>query len=163
MRPPEGAFFAWGAAGQYALVIPALDIVVVHRVDRDIADYKEVNLWQFGRLLWLILSAAHQPDIGPDVSLQAAKGQRLDDAALASMLQNATFERLPVRASGMTEYTLTPTVITPSRAETPRPGLGRSRTPAIVACPSRSMTVVATLSSPTATCCVSTIPRIAAM
>jgi hypothetical protein len=40
----------------------------VHRVDRDIPDYEEVNLWQFGRLLWLILSAAHQPDIGPDVS-----------------------------------------------------------------------------------------------
>jgi CubicO group peptidase (beta-lactamase class C family) len=58
VRLPEGAFFAWGAAGQYALVIPALDIVVVHRVDRDIPDYKEVNLWQFGRLLWLILSAA---------------------------------------------------------------------------------------------------------
>jgi CubicO group peptidase (beta-lactamase class C family) len=102
VRLPEGAFFAWGAAGQYALVIPALDIVVVHRVNRDIPDYKEVNLWQFGRLLWLILSAAHQPDIGPDVSLQATKGQRLDDAALASTLQNATFERLPVRASGMT-------------------------------------------------------------
>jgi CubicO group peptidase (beta-lactamase class C family) len=32
---PEGTFFALGAGGQYALVIPAHDVVVVYRVDRD--------------------------------------------------------------------------------------------------------------------------------
>ncbi len=32
---PEGTFFAWGAGGQYAFVIPAHDVVVVYRVDRD--------------------------------------------------------------------------------------------------------------------------------
>lgn len=32
---PEGTFFAWGAGGQYAFVIPAHDLVVVYRVDRE--------------------------------------------------------------------------------------------------------------------------------
>jgi CubicO group peptidase (beta-lactamase class C family) len=32
---PEGTFFAWGAGGQQAFVIPADDLVVVSRVDRD--------------------------------------------------------------------------------------------------------------------------------
>ena len=99
---PEGTFFAEGAAGQFAMVIPAFDMVIVHRVDRDIANYKTVNSLKFGRLLWLILSAAHQPAIGPDLSLQRAKGARLDDVALASNLQNATFESLPIQASGVT-------------------------------------------------------------
>src|SRR5712691_9041905 len=63
VRLPEETFFALGAGGQHAMVIPALDMVVVHRVDRDVPNYKEVGLGEFGRLLWLILSAAHQPDI----------------------------------------------------------------------------------------------------
>ncbi|MBV8189373.1 MAG: hypothetical protein JO339_19180 [Alphaproteobacteria bacterium] len=32
---PKSAFFAWGAGGQYAFVVPAHDVVVVYRVDRD--------------------------------------------------------------------------------------------------------------------------------
>jgi CubicO group peptidase (beta-lactamase class C family) len=32
---PKGSFFAWGAGGQYAFVVPASDLVVVERVDRD--------------------------------------------------------------------------------------------------------------------------------
>jgi CubicO group peptidase (beta-lactamase class C family) len=34
---PEGNFLAEGAGGQYAFVAPTLDLVVVHRVDRDTA------------------------------------------------------------------------------------------------------------------------------
>lgn len=33
---PEGSYFAWGAGGQYAFVIPRYDVVVVYRVDRDL-------------------------------------------------------------------------------------------------------------------------------
>ena len=36
VRLPSGSFFAWGAGGQYAFVIPAHDLVVVSRVDRDL-------------------------------------------------------------------------------------------------------------------------------
>ncbi len=32
---PPGSFFAWGAGGQFAFVIPADDLVIVTRVDRD--------------------------------------------------------------------------------------------------------------------------------
>lgn len=32
---PEGTFFAWGAGGQVAFVVPADDLVMVSRVDRD--------------------------------------------------------------------------------------------------------------------------------
>jgi CubicO group peptidase (beta-lactamase class C family) len=33
---PPGSFFAWGAGGQFAFVVPANDLVVVSRVDRDL-------------------------------------------------------------------------------------------------------------------------------
>ncbi len=89
---PRGSFFAWGAGGQYAVVMPAADIVVVHRVDRDISGYHEVSLRELGRLLWLVLAAAHQPDIGPDTSMAAAHGTQLDDDTLRATLSGATLE-----------------------------------------------------------------------
>ncbi len=54
---PNGSFSAQGAGGQSCLVIPALDVVLVHRVDTDIAG-RVVNPFQFGHLLHLILAAA---------------------------------------------------------------------------------------------------------
>jgi CubicO group peptidase (beta-lactamase class C family) len=61
---PEGSFLAEGAGGQYALVLPALDLVVVHRVDRD-TPFTEPSLRSIGRLFWLILKAEGF-DPGPD-------------------------------------------------------------------------------------------------
>src|SRR5580698_2943620 len=49
---PEGSFSAQGAGGQYALVVPALDLVVVHRVDRD-TPFTEPSMRSIGRLFWL--------------------------------------------------------------------------------------------------------------
>ncbi len=71
---PGGSFLAQGAGGQYALVVPALDLVVVHRVDRD-TPYTEPSLRSVARLLWLILKAEGY-DPGPDASLTAATGER---------------------------------------------------------------------------------------
>jgi CubicO group peptidase (beta-lactamase class C family) len=87
---PKGSFFAAGAGGQYAVVIPPMDLVVVYRIDRDQAGYRETSLRELGRLLWLVLAAAHQPDIGPDTSLAAVHGEHLDDAALTARLSGAT-------------------------------------------------------------------------
>jgi CubicO group peptidase (beta-lactamase class C family) len=87
---PKGSFFAWGAGGQYAVVIPPMDLVVVYRIDRDKVGYRETTLHELGRLLWLVLAAAHQPDVGPDTSLAAARGERLDGAALTARLSGAT-------------------------------------------------------------------------
>ena len=71
---PEGSFFALGAGGQYALVVPALDLVVVHRVDRDIRSLRP-PMRDVGRLFWLILKAQGY-DPGPDASITAATGDR---------------------------------------------------------------------------------------
>jgi CubicO group peptidase (beta-lactamase class C family) len=71
---PEGSFLAEGAGGQFALVAPALDLVVVHRVDRDMP-FTEPSLRGIGRLFWLILKARGY-DPGPDASLAAAIGDR---------------------------------------------------------------------------------------
>jgi CubicO group peptidase (beta-lactamase class C family) len=54
---PAGTYAAMGAGGHFVVVIPALDAVVVHRVDTD-RPGREVSSGQFGRLLRLILAAA---------------------------------------------------------------------------------------------------------
>jgi CubicO group peptidase (beta-lactamase class C family) len=53
---PDGSFSAWGAGGHFIAVIPALNVVVVHRVNTD-DPAKKVTLEQFGELLRLILAA----------------------------------------------------------------------------------------------------------
>jgi CubicO group peptidase (beta-lactamase class C family) len=53
---PDGSFSARGSGGHFIVVIPSLDLVMVHRVDTDV-EGKSVSLDQFGRLLGLILEA----------------------------------------------------------------------------------------------------------
>ncbi len=53
---PAGTFFALGAGGQYAFVIPSRDLVVINRVDRD-QRLPEPRLKDVAALLWMILSA----------------------------------------------------------------------------------------------------------
>ncbi len=53
---PEGAYSARGYRGQYLVVIPSLDLVVVHRVN-SFQEGTRVNKSDFGRLLGLILAA----------------------------------------------------------------------------------------------------------
>ncbi len=86
---PQGSFMALGAGGQYAVAVPALDLVIVHKVDRDF-DIREPAMRNVGHLLWLILKAAGH-DAGPDVSLAAAVGDRATDDALRAKLQGQTF------------------------------------------------------------------------
>ena len=88
VKLPEGSFMAQGAGGQYAIVMPALDLVVVHRIDRDIP-YVEPSARDVARLLWLILKAQGY-DAGPDVSLAAASGERPTGDALQAKLQDKT-------------------------------------------------------------------------
>jgi len=85
---PQGTFFARGAGGQYAFVIPGHDLVVVHRAAH-VAD-GGVSLWQVGRLLWLVLDAGGFPGIGPDTSIEAAPGARVNSEALSRMLAGKT-------------------------------------------------------------------------
>ncbi len=53
---PDGSFSARGAGGHYILVIPAFDLVIVHRVNTDIRG-NAVSGAEFGRLVKLILDA----------------------------------------------------------------------------------------------------------
>jgi CubicO group peptidase (beta-lactamase class C family) len=92
VKVPAGTFEAIGAEGQYAFVIPAYDLVIIHRINSDIPvapkgpRMPEPSFRQIGRLLWLILSAAGDTDAGPDVSLAHATGTRLEGDALKSAL-----------------------------------------------------------------------------
>jgi CubicO group peptidase (beta-lactamase class C family) len=53
---PEGSFFAWGSGGQFAFVIPAYDMVIVSRVDRD-QKLPAPHIRDVARLLHLIFKA----------------------------------------------------------------------------------------------------------
>ncbi|MEW6645442.1 MAG: serine hydrolase [Pseudomonadota bacterium] len=85
---PKGSFFALGSGGQYAMVVPALDLVVVQRGDRDI-DKAGPSMRDVGRLLWLVLKAAgHDP--GPDASIAGASGERPKGENLRTAFQGRT-------------------------------------------------------------------------
>lgn len=56
---PGGSYHALGVGGHFCLIIPAFDLVIVHRVDTDIAG-REVNRFQFGKLLKLLLAASNR-------------------------------------------------------------------------------------------------------
>jgi CubicO group peptidase (beta-lactamase class C family) len=58
--PPAG-YFAYGAHGQFVIVDPADDLVVVHQTGK-----AEIGARQMGHLMWLILTAARVNDPGAD-------------------------------------------------------------------------------------------------
>lgn len=97
VKVPPGTFAAMGAEGQYAFVIPALDLVIVHRINSDVPvgllpgqRKPEPTTPQLARLLWLILAAAGDNDIGPDVSLARAAGNRLSGEEIKAKFSGAT-------------------------------------------------------------------------
>ncbi|MDP3068910.1 MAG: serine hydrolase [Opitutaceae bacterium] len=56
VKLPEGSYSARGAGGHYVLVIPAYNLVIVHRVNTD-RPGNTVSAAEFGRLTHLILAA----------------------------------------------------------------------------------------------------------
>ena len=60
MAVPEGTYSARGAGGHYVVVVPPLDLVVVHRVDTDVPG-RRVESLEFGALLERILAAHGTP------------------------------------------------------------------------------------------------------
>jgi CubicO group peptidase (beta-lactamase class C family) len=88
VKVPQGTFFAAGAGGQFAFVMPAYDLVVIHRAPH--RPEGGPNIREIGRLLWLVLDAAGLPDIGSDASIATARGTREDGAALARLLPGKT-------------------------------------------------------------------------
>ena len=85
---PPGTFAAFGAGGQYAFVIPAYDMVVVHRAVR--TGDTGPNLREVARLLWLIFDAGRMPDFGPDASIEAAQHPPITGEALQQLVSGKT-------------------------------------------------------------------------
>jgi CubicO group peptidase (beta-lactamase class C family) len=61
MDLPTAGFWADGAGGQFVVVDPADDLVVVHQTAG-----ADVGMRQMGHLMWLVLNAAHARDPGAD-------------------------------------------------------------------------------------------------
>ena len=76
VRVKEHSFYASGYRGHRIIVLPYRKIVVVHRFDTDKGE-GSVTDSQIGRLLWLVLDAAGETDIGEPPYIEAAKGLRL--------------------------------------------------------------------------------------
>jgi hypothetical protein len=102
VKVPPGTFEAMGAEGQYVFVIPAYDLVIVHRINSDIpaSQRKEPTFQQMARLLWLVLSAAGDKDVGPDITLAHAVGTRLEGDALKAALAGKTLSVAQSLAGG---------------------------------------------------------------
>ncbi|UCD81189.1 MAG: serine hydrolase, partial [Desulfobacterales bacterium] len=82
-------YLASGAGVNKLIVLPYRKLVIVHRVDT----FKELPRQlpsQIGRLLWLILDAAGEKEIGEDPSIEAAKGVRLTPEKLKETLEGGT-------------------------------------------------------------------------
>lgn len=84
----EHSYYAAGWGGHRVFVLPYRKLVVVHRVNTDEPGPKPMD-HHIGRLLWLILSAAGEGQIGDDPSIEAAKGVRLSSGDLDKLLANS--------------------------------------------------------------------------
>jgi CubicO group peptidase (beta-lactamase class C family) len=80
-----GSYHASGAYGQEIIVMPSRNLVVVHRVDSDAGD--SVDGANIGALLWMILDAGGETDIGDPPLLERAEGTRLTADTLKQALE----------------------------------------------------------------------------
>jgi len=74
---PAGSFWADGSDGQFVIVDPVDDLVVVHQINTRtvfglIGNGNRVTERQMGHLMWLILTAAHAKDPGRDPVLSGS-------------------------------------------------------------------------------------------
>jgi CubicO group peptidase (beta-lactamase class C family) len=83
-----GSYYASGANGQEIIVMPSRNLVVVHLVDSDVGH--SVDETRIGTLLWMILDAAGEKNIGDPPSLAQAAGKRLTAKTLPKALMGHT-------------------------------------------------------------------------
>jgi CubicO group peptidase (beta-lactamase class C family) len=79
------SYYASGWGGQKIIVLPYRKLVIVHRGNTDWPG-KQAAPYQIGRLLWHILDAAGETDIGPVPTIEAATGVRLNEDDLNKLL-----------------------------------------------------------------------------
>jgi CubicO group peptidase (beta-lactamase class C family) len=91
-----------GLGVHFLIVLPARNLVIVHRVDTDkTSPYPKSN--QLGRLLWLILDAAGETEIGENPSIEAAIGVRLIADNFKELLERGTLTVREMTHSGLVE------------------------------------------------------------
>ena len=76
VKVKDHSYYAAGWGGHKIFVLPYRNLVIVHRVNTDWKG-KMVSDSQIGRLLWHILDAAGETDIGEKPTLDGANGVRL--------------------------------------------------------------------------------------
>jgi CubicO group peptidase (beta-lactamase class C family) len=82
---PATCFYHSGRGVHYLIVMPTLDLVIVHRVDTYLSGpYPQPH--QIGRLVWMLLDARGVQGIGPDPTLEAAKNRLLAGDKLIEVL-----------------------------------------------------------------------------
>jgi CubicO group peptidase (beta-lactamase class C family) len=82
----EHSYYAAGWGGHRVFVLPYKKLVVVHRVNTDVSG-RQVSNHHIGRLLWLILSAAGEKEIGGEPAIEASKGVRLKNDDMKKLFE----------------------------------------------------------------------------
>jgi len=85
----EHSYLASGAGVNKVIVLPYRKLVIVHRVDT-FKGLPQQLPGQIGRLLWLILDAAGEKEIGEDPSIESARGVRLTPEKLKETFEGST-------------------------------------------------------------------------
>ena len=78
------SYYASGLGGQKIIVLPYRKLVIVHRVDTD-GSGNQASPYQIGRLLWHILDAAGETEIGPVPTIEATPGVRLNQEDMTKL------------------------------------------------------------------------------
>jgi len=87
----EHSYYASGYRGHRVIVLPYRNLVIVHRVNTDGGD-ADLGDAQIGLLLWLILDAAGETEIGDAPFIDSAKGVRLTAETLHETLAGSTLQ-----------------------------------------------------------------------
>lgn len=85
----DHSYYAAGWGGHRLFVLPYRQLVVVHRVNTDLSN-RQVSDHHIGRLLWLILSAAGEKDIGDEPAIETSRGVRLKADDLKELFKGDT-------------------------------------------------------------------------
>jgi CubicO group peptidase (beta-lactamase class C family) len=85
-----GAYAAYGASGHRLIIMPSRNLVVVHRSNTEVGGV-DVPDWEVGTLLWLILDAAGEKNIGDSILLENSQGTVLTAETLPQVLLASPF------------------------------------------------------------------------
>jgi len=90
----EQVYWAWGYNAHLVIVIPDRNLVIVHREDTDQSNPPVIIEAQLGGLLWLILDAAGEENIGESLSfLDLAEGKHLTAEELREVVPGSTLRQ----------------------------------------------------------------------